>query len=86
MNLLVRFSNGETQTFDMEDTDAEQLREDFKGFVSAGKPNGRTLKRKVGTEVLEMTLAFQTIAFIQEGRRARAFGTEEAMAASPAHA
>jgi hypothetical protein len=27
-----------------------------------------------------MTLSFQNIAFIQEGRRARAFGTEEAYA------
>ena len=86
MNLLVRFSNGETQTFDMEDTDADQLREDFKGFVTAGKPHGRTLKRKVGMEVLEMTLAFPTVSFIQEGRKARAFGTEEAIAATPAHA
>ena len=78
MNLMVRFSNGETQTFDMEDGDAEELRKDFQQFVTAGAPHGRTLKRKIGTEVLEMTLAFQTVAFIQEGRRARAFGTEDA--------
>ncbi len=81
MNLMVRFSNGETQTFDMEDGEAEELRGDFKRFVTAGEPHGRSLKRKVGTEVLEMTLAFQTVAFIQEGRRARAFGTDEAYAA-----
>ena len=82
MNLMVRFSNGETQTFDMEDGEADQLREDFKKYVSAGKPHGRSLKRKVGTEVLEMTLAFQNVAFIQEGRRVRAFGTDEAYASA----
>jgi hypothetical protein len=82
MNLMVRFSNGETQTFDMEDPEAEQLREDFKKYVAAGKPHGRTLRRKVGTETLEMTLAFPTVAFIQEGRRARAFGTDDAYAAN----
>lgn len=84
MNLMIRFSNGETQTFDMEDNEAESLREDYKKFVAAGKPHGRTLKRKVGTEVLEMTLSFQNVAFIQEGRRARAFGVDEAYAGSAA--
>ena len=83
MNLMVRFSNGETQTFDMEDAEAEHLQDDFKKYVTSGAPNGRALKRKVGTEVLAMTLSFQAVAFIQEGRKARAFGADEAYAASP---